>query len=234
MPRRPRLAIAGIPWHIIQRGVNRTACFFAEDDYQFYLHYLHEYARDFGCAIHAYVLMTNHVHLLLTPDASDSAARMMKHLGQRYVQYVNRINERTGTLWQGRFRSCLTQSEDYVLACYRYIEMNPVRAGMVNQPRHYRWSSYSFNGEGKSNPVVTPHEQYLRLGPKEGERRENYRALFKAHLDPETDQEIRQATNGNYALGSARFQAEIEAALGRRAARGKAGRPYKTGLPRKA
>ena len=225
MPRRPRFAGDGIPWHIIQRGVNRAACFFAEDDYQFYLHYLGEYSRDFGCDIHAYVLMTNHVHLLLTPKDADGAARMMKHSGQRYVQYVNRINRRSGTLWEGRFRSCLTQTEDYVLACYRYIELNPVRAGVVTHPRHYRWSSYGANGEGKTNAVITAHEQYLRLGRREAERLENYRALFKAHMDPEIIDDIRQATNGNYALGSRKFQAEIAAAQGRRAARGKAGRP---------
>lgn len=225
MPRRPRLAIAGVPWHIIQRGVNRSTCFFAEDDYQFYLHYLREYSRDLGCDIHAYVLMTNHVHLLLTPKEADSAGRMMKHLGQRYVQYVNRINVRSGTLWEGRFRSCLTQTEDYVLACYRYIELNPVRAGMVTHPRHYRWSSYAANGEGKASDLITPHEQYLRLGRTQPDRLENYRALFRAHMDPETIEDIRNATNGNYALGSQRFQAEIAVALGRRAARGKAGRP---------
>ena len=142
MPRRARLSLPGVPWHIIQRGNNRSVCFHAEDDYQFYLHYLKEFADKFGCALHAYVLMTNHVHLLLTPARDDSAALMMKHLGQRYVQYVNRTYRRSGTLWEGRFRSCLTQSEDYVLACYRYIELNPVRAGMVLKPQDYRWSSY--------------------------------------------------------------------------------------------
>ena len=225
MPRRARLAVPGIPWHIIQRGVNRSSCFFAEDDYQFYLHYLGEYSRDFGCRIHAYVLMTNHVHLLLTPEGADGAGGMMKHLGQRYVQYVNRINQRTGTLWEGRFRSCLAQTEDYVLACYRYIELNPVRAGMVSHPRHYRWSSYAVNGEGKPNPLISPHDQYVRLGRTQFVRLENYRALFKAQMDPETIDDIRKATNGNYALGSESFQAAITAALGRRAERGKAGRP---------
>lgn len=225
MPRRPRLAASGIPLHIIQRGVNRATCFFAGDDYQFYLHYLGEHSRDFGCDIHAYVLMANHVHLLLTPREADSAARMMKHLGQRYVQYVNRINNRTGTLWDGRFRSCLTQAEDYVLACHRYIELNPVRAGMVSHPRQYRWSSYGANGEGKTSALLTPHPQYLRLGRGDPDRLENYRALFRAPVDKGTIDEIRQATNGNYALGSHKFQEKIAAALGRRAARGRAGRP---------
>ena len=156
MPRRARLALAGIPWHIIQRGNNRAVCFHAEDDYQFYLHYLKTFADQFGCAVHAYVLMTNHVHLLLTPEREDSAALLMKHLGQRYVQYINRSYRRSGTLWEGRFRSCLTQSEDYVLACYRYIELNPVRAAMVIKPQDYRWSSFHANGMGKANAMHRP------------------------------------------------------------------------------
>src|SRR5438105_2497922 len=142
MPRRARLTAAGVPAHVIQRGNNRGACFFADDDYAFYVHYLEELAKQFGCAIHAYVLMTNHVHLLLTPEQANSASQLMKHLGQRYVQYVNRSYRRSGTLWEGRFRSCLTQEETYVLACYRYIELNPVRAQMARHPREYRWSSY--------------------------------------------------------------------------------------------
>jgi len=225
MPRRARLSIPGIPWHIIQRGNNRSVCFHAEEDYQFYLHFLQEFAVKFGCAIHAWVLMTNHVHLLLTPQKPDSASLLMKHLGQRYVQYINRTYQRSGTLWEGRFRSCLTQSEDYVLACYRYIELNPVRAGMVTQPKDYRWSSYHANALGKASNLITSHEEYLRIGRDQQTRLENYRALFKAHLDEEIVGQIRNATNGNYALGSERFQKEIETALGRRARRGQAGRP---------
>ncbi len=225
MPRRARLSLPGIPWHIIQRGNNRSACFFAEDDYRFYLEPLGELSKEFGAAVHAYVLMTNHVHLLLTPVRADSTARIMKHLGQRYVQYVNRSYKRSGTLWEGRFRSCLTQSEDDVLACYRYIELNPVRAGMVRHPREYRWSSYRGNAEAKTDALLNPHEQYLRLGREPRERREAYRALFKAHLDDTLIGQIREATHGNYALGNHRFQADIERALGRRARKGKAGRP---------
>ena len=225
MPRRARLSISGIPWHIIQRGNNRSVCFHAEEDYQFYLHFLQEFSVKFGCAIHACVLMTNHVHLLLTPQKPDSASLLMKHLGQRYVQYINRTYKRSGTLWEGRFRSCLTQSEDYVLACYRYIELNPVRAGMVNQPKDYRWSSYHTNALSKASNLITPHEEYLRIGRDQQTRLENYRALFKAHLDEEIVGQIRNATNGNFALGGERFQKEIETALGRRARRGKSGRP---------
>ena len=225
MPRRARLSLPGIPWHIIQRGNNRSVCFFAEEDYRFYSHHLQELALRFGCAVHAYVLMTNHVHLLLTPEREESAALLMKHLGQRYVQYVNRAHRRSGTLWEGRYRSCLTQTEDYVLACYRYIELNPVRSGMVNQPRDYRWSSYHANALGKADGLITPHEQYMRIARTDAARREAYRELFKAHLDAEVVEEIRQSTNGNFALGNERFKKQIEKALGRRARRGVSGRP---------
>lgn len=225
MPRRARLAVRGIPWHIIQRGNNRGACFYAEEDYRFYLETLRDQAQTQGCAIHAYVLMTNHVHLLLTPERKDSAASLMKHLGQRYVQYVNRTYRRSGTLWEGRFKSCLAQNEAYVLTCYRYIELNPVRAGMVSAPADYRWSSYRTNGLGKADTLVRPHEQYIQLGNTQDERLAAYRELFSAHLEPDQISAIRQATNGNYALGDGRFQAEIERVLERRAAPGKSGRP---------
>ena len=227
MPRRARLSVAGIAWHIIQRGNNRAVCFHAEADYRRYLDDLAEQSRRFGCAIHAYVLMTNHVHLLLTPERTDSAGRLMKHLGQRYVQYINRVYRRSGTLWEGRFRSCLAQSEDYVLACYRYIELNPVRAAMVRHPRDYRWTSFHANGEGRADALITPHDEYLRLGGTAAARLQAYRALFKAHLDPETVDHIRLATNGNTVLGHPRFAAQIAEMLQRRVTRGKAGRPVK-------
>ena len=225
MPRRARLAVAGIPWHIIQRGNNRSACFYSDQDYLRYLDTLKEQAVKNGCQIHAYVLMTNHVHLLLTPEREQSASLLMKHLGQRYVQYINRAYKRSGTLWEGRFRSCLTQSEDYVLACYRYIELNPVRAGMVAHPRNYPWSSYRINAEGKKSDLITPHDQLMRLGNDDVARREYYRALFKAHIEPEMMADIRRSTNGNYALGNERFKQEIAMMLKRRVTPGKPGRP---------
>jgi len=171
--------------------------------------------------------MTNHVHLLLTPEEKDSVALLMKNLGQRYVQYINRAYRRSGTLWEGRFRSCLTQSEEYVLACYRYIELNPVRADMVVHPREYRWSSYCANAEGRKNKLLTPHEQYLKIDREELARRKSYRVLFKGHVDVNIDNKIREATNGNVVLGDDRFQAEIARTLGRCVTKGKAGRPKK-------
>lgn len=138
MPRRPRLALPNVPLHIIQRGNNRQACFYAEEDYRIYLDWLREYADKTDCHVHAYVLMTNHVHLLISAARPDSPGGLMKALGQRYVQYVNRAYRRSGTLWEGRFRSCLAQEDRYLLACQRYIELNPVRANMVEHPAEYR------------------------------------------------------------------------------------------------
>jgi putative transposase len=227
MPRRPRLALAGIPCHIIQRGNNRSACFYAPEDYDNYLDNLTEMAKRFHCQIHAYCLMTNHVHLLVTPQQTDSASLMMKHLGQRYVQTINRRYRRSGTLWEGRFKSCLAQNEHYVLTCYRYIELNPVRANMTNHPEDYPWSSHKTNGLGAANTIITPHEDYQQLGTTPNQRQCAYRQLVTTQLEQQQLDEIRKATNGNYVLGNNRFQQEIAAALGRRVTPGKTGRPGK-------
>ena len=227
MPRRARVTLPNVPLHIIQRGNNRQACFHADEDYRAYLNWLAEYAREGDCAIHAYVLMTNHVHLLLTPHDTGSAGNLMKRLGQRYVQYVNRTYRRTGTLWEVRFRSCLTQEEDYVLTCHRYIELNPIRADLVGHPAEYRWSSYRANAQGEASGLLTPHPTYTALGTSAAERQAAYRELFRFELDPGRVDEIRQATNSNYALGSPLFKSQVEAALGRRVTPGKSGRPRK-------
>ena len=175
--------------------------------------------------------MTNHVHLLLTPRTSDGANELMKRLGQRYVQYVNRTTSRSGTLWEGRFRSCLTQEEDYLLSCYRYIELNPVRAGLVGHPAQYPWSSYRANAQGEPSTLLTPHRLYTVLGHDAESRQSAYRQLFRYRLDPGAVDEIRAATNGNFALGGSPFQAQVAAALGRRVTRGKSGRPRKRSGP---
>ena len=209
MPRRARLSLPGIPWHIIQRGHNRSACFFGDADRLCYLNYLGEFAETFECSIHAYVLMTNHVHLLLTPQRPDGAAQLMKHLGQRYVQYINRVFNRTGTLWEGRFRSCLVQCEVYLLACYRYIELNPVRAGIVERPQDYCWSSYRSNALGEVNRLLSPHGEYLRLGRDRVECQAAYRDLFHGHFADELLKEIRSTANRNLTLGSTEFAKAI-------------------------
>jgi len=230
MPRRARMYLPGMPYHVVQRGNNREACFYDEMDYRYYLQTLKKQADKYRCRLHAYVLMTNHVHLLLTPEEEDSAALMMKQLGQRYVQYINRTYRRSGTLWEGRFKSCLAQDETYVLTCHRYIELNPVRANMVDHPRDYTWSSYRAHAEGRHNPLLTPHPEYQQLGQTDSERQTAYRSLFKAHLDPDTLKTIRTATNGNYVLGDNRFQEHIARMLNRRVTPGKSGRPTKEKL----
>jgi len=223
-----------VPLHIIQRGNNRQACFFADEDYRCYLDWLKQSADKFACRIHAYVLMTNHVHLLLSSDKTDAAGALMKSLGQRYVQYVNRTYRRSGTLWEGRFRSCLIQEDSYLLVSQRYVELNPVRAGMVGHPAEYRWSSYRANAQGEADELLTPHPLYQALGPDDLSRQAAYRELFRYALEPGLVDEIRRATNGNYALGDERFAGQIAVALGRRATRGKPGRPPKTAPPESA
>ena len=227
MPRRARIIIPGVPLHLIQRGNNRQPCFYTDEDYQFYLDWLQEYSRDTGCFVHAYVLMGNHVHLLLTPLNADSGGALMKRLGQRYVQYINRTYQRSGTLWEGRFRSCIAQQEEYLLVCQRYIEMNPVRAGLVEHPGDYRWSSFDCNGQGKTSDLLNHHPVYLSLGQAGEERQAAYRELFRHELESGLIDQIRQATNGNFALGNQRFTEEIATMLGRRVTPGKAGRPCK-------
>ena len=225
MPRRARLRIAAVPLHIIQRGNNRNACFFGDHDHDCYLHHLGELAARHGCSIHAHVLMTNHVHLLLTPWRPDGASLLMKHLGQRYVQYVNRTYLRSGTLWEGRFRSSIVQAETYLLRCQRYIELNPVRAGMVDSPEKYRWSSFGANALGHPDRLVTPHPVVLALGADEPRRRAAYLDLFRSRLEAGEPEEIRASTNAGYALGIERFRAKIAIALGCRVGPGKSGRP---------
>ena len=227
MPRRARLVLPNVPLHIIQRGNNRQACFFADEDYRFYLDGLTEHAGKTNCQVHAYVLMTNHVHLLISADRIEAPGLLMKALGQRYVQYVNRTYLRSGTLWEGRYRSCPTQEETYLLACQRYIELNPVRAGMVADPAEYRWSSYRANAQGEADTLVKPHPLYEALGPDIDGRQTAYRELFRYELEPGLVDEIRRATNGNFALGNERFAAQVSSALGKRAVRGKSGRPRK-------
>jgi len=229
MPRRPRLNLASVPLHVIQRGNNRQACFFAEEDYRFYLYWLKKGAEKYGCDIHAYVLMTNRVHLLLTPQAKTSASGLMQSLGRRYVQYVNRIYKRSGTLWEGRFKANLVNAEDYLLLCYRYIELNPVRAGMVQDPGAYPWSSYRSHGLGERDDLIRDHELYLALSSRAEERQRAYRNLFRSQLDEAALTEIRKAASGELVLGNERFRQEIEQALGKRVGPRKRGRHKGTG-----
>lgn len=227
MPRRPRVLLSEYPLHIVQRGINREPCFYSEEDYHCYLHWLEEAAQSCSCAIHAYVLMTNHVHLLLTPSEAGMPARLMQSLGRRYVQYVNHFYRRTGSLWEGRYKSSVVHAEDYLLSCQRYIELNPVRAGMVNDPGQYRWSSYRHNGLQMGDRRLTAHMLYLGLGPSAETRCAAYRALFRPQLDQAAAETIREALSLGMPLGQGRFAETVCAQLGIRRNTGVRGRPVK-------
>jgi putative transposase len=216
MPRRKRLNLTDIPLHIVQRGNNRAACFYAEQDYQFYLHWLEHYAKQYGCAIHAYALMTNHVHLLLSPLKPDAPAKLMQSLGRRYVQYVNKFYRRSGTLWEGRYKASLVQADEYLFACCRYIEINPVRASMVAHPRDYVWSSYRVNAEGRPSTSLTAHPLFSALGLDLAARQEAYQALFHTELDPDVITAIRGASQKGQVLGDERFKEEVARMTGQR------------------
>ena len=225
MARLPRYFVEGQAQHVIQRGNNREPIFACEEDYRFYLDCLSDAAERHGVAIHAYVLMTNHVHLLVTPEVKDSIGKTLQSLGRRYVQYFNYSYGRTGTLWEGRYRATLIDSERYLLTCMRYIELNPVRAGMVTHPADYPWSSYGANAHERENPLLTEHLLYSRLGLSGPERRRAYRHLFRGALSGHDLAAIREATNKGWVLGNDRFREKIERLSGRRAAPKARGRP---------
>jgi putative transposase len=195
MPRTARLVVPDVPLHIVQRGHDRSACFFRPADYRTYLRYLKTFSQRHGCTIHAYCLMTNHVHLLLSPSDTRGCGLLMKNLGQCYVQTVNMALDRSGTLWEGRFHSCLVPSAHYVLACHRYIELNPVRAGIVARAHDYPWSSFAANGLGNDDALVSLHPTVAALG------RHAYRSLFDVPLPTQVVEEIRAATRGGHRLG---------------------------------
>lgn len=227
MPRQPRLDLARIPQHVVQRGNDRQPCFFTDIDRVRYLQDLREIAMREGCNVHAYVLMTNHVHLLMTPTASGQVARVMQSLGRRYVRYINDRYRRTGTLWEGRYKSSLVDRETYLLHCYRYIELNPVRARMTADPLDYAWSSHAHNAFGRDDPLIHPHPTYLALGRTDQERQRAYRALAVEDLSQDHLDAIRIHLQRQHALGSERFRTAIEAQLSRRAGPAKIGRPRK-------
>ena len=227
MPRSPRIHLPGFPLHIVQRGHNRGACFFAEEDYLAYREWLGEALKDTGCKLHAYVQMTNHVHLLLTPPETDTVSRLMISLGRRYVQYINRTYRRTGTLWDSRYKSSLVQADGYLLLCQRYIELNPLRAAMVDDPSHYRWSSYRANGLGQADALLTSHKVYLGLGKNKADRLSTYRDLFLPELGEAAMADIRQAISQGKPLGNSQFIHRIEKATGLRCEARPRGRPRK-------
>ena len=226
MPRRPRMYLPGWPYHLTQRGNNRQACFVEPDNYRYYLELMQEVAGRYGVAIHAYCLMTNHIHFLVTPQSPTAISNTMKVVGSRYARYFNLRYRRTGTLWEGRHYASLIQSEKYLLTCHRYIELNPVRAGMVVRPEEYRWSSYGANAWG-DNSLLKPHQEYLRLGLDGESRCQAYRQLFQQQLGDADLHRIRKAAHYNQPIGDDRFRRQIEGQYGINLGQSKRGRPKK-------
>ncbi len=225
MARKPRFYLPGVPQHVIQRGNNREPCFYAAADYRRYLELVQEAVLKNQAAIHAYVLMTNHVHLLVTPGHAFSIVHLMQDLGRKYVPYINRRYKRSGTLWEGRYKASLVDSEGYLLTCMRYIELNPVRAGMVDSPGDYLWSSYAKNAFGNADPLIESHPLYLSLGAEGAQCQQAYRELFRHYLDDALVHEIREALQQELALGRDDFKDKIEQMLNRQTRPGKLGRP---------
>lgn len=216
MARLHRFVMPGQPQHVIVRGNNRSEIFCADADYLFYLEKLHQACEKHHCLLHAYVLMTNHLHLLITPQGEDSIGKAMQMLGRYYVQYYNYTYQRTGTLWEGRYKATLIDTETYLLTCMRYIELNPVRAVMVAHPSEYPWSSYRSNALGHPDELLTTHQEYMRLGKSEEERQAAYRQLFKHRISESSLEKIREATNKGWVLGNDRFKQRIQKQLERR------------------
>ena len=228
MARLPRYAAPGYAHHVVQRGNNRAAMFASESDYRFFYTCLRAACERYGCEVHAYVFMTNHIHLLVTPGHAGSIGKALQSVGRRYVLYFNAVYNRTGGLWEGRYRATVVQTERYLAACYRYIERNPVRAGMVTRPTQYAWSSHRANANGDPDPLVTPHEWYLTLGGDTTSRLAAYRSLFALDDPDAVVSAIRDATKRGWAVGDARFRAELESRAGRRSRPLRAGRPTRS------
>jgi len=215
MARLPRFNIVGQAQHVIVRGNNREPIFYADEDYLFYLEKLKQACEKHECDLHAYVLMTNHVHLLITPNKEGGLSKAMQMIGRYYVQYFNHSYQRTGTLWEGRYKATLIDSDLYALTCYRYIELNPVRAKMVDHPAEYPWSSYRCNSLGDSCDVITPHVLYQALDKSQEKRQESYRGLFSSVIDDRTLDAIRDSTNKAWVLGSDYFKKQVDEKVGR-------------------
>ncbi|GJL76405.1 MAG TPA: transposase [Nitrosomonas nitrosa] len=225
MPRKRRFYLPGVPVHVFQRGYNRQPVFFEDEDYLAYLRFLKASADALDCLVHAYVLMTNHVHLLVTPKTADSISLLFQSIGRHFVPYINKTYQRRGSLWEGRHKGNILESEDYFLICMRYIEMNPVRVAMVEHPAQYRWSSYAANALGVDNAIVRPHELYLALDKTPETRQAAYRALFETAIHAGELDLIRASLHSGTPLGNEHFKRQIESVVGSRVGFSKRGRP---------
>ena len=231
MARLPRLSLPGYAHHVIQRGNNRQAIFSSPSDRQVLLALIGESARQCGVALHAYVLMDNHFHLLATPESADALPRMMQAVGRRYVRYFNDGQGRTGTLWEGRYRSTLIQPETYLLACMAYMDLNPVRAGLVSEAHDYPWSSHGHYAGLRSDALVTPHPLFWALGNTPFAREAAYADMVHAGMPAGVEAELTQSVLSGWALGDTAFAEELQKHTGRRVSKAVAGRPVRRPVP---
>lgn len=227
MARLPRLTLPGYPHHVIQRGTNRQRVFFKDADRVFFLEVLYQAARQHQVAVHGYVLMDNHFHLIVTPQTEHSLSKTMQALGRHYVRYFNDAYERSGTLWQGRYQSTVIQSEAYLMACMVYCDLNPVRAGMVMQPQHYPWSSHLHYIGAKTDRLITPHALFWGLGNTPFAREAAYAELVRAGVEASRMRSITDAVVHGWVLGEASFLQGLQKKTQRRVLKGKPGRPSK-------
>ena len=225
MARLPRYRIKNLPQHIIQQGRDGQEIFFEDQDYQYFRDCLDAAAYNYQLEVHAFVLMPDHVHILATPGNTNSISRTTQSIGRNYVQYFNECYGGSGTLWEGRYRSTVIESKQYLLACSRYIELNPVRNGLVSKPADYHWSSYAHNALGKVDEMITAHKEYLQLGSDDKSRVKAYRSMFRQKLGTGMVQQITDATLKGWVLGDSKFARKIEKLSGRRATQLPKGRP---------
>ena len=226
MARLQRAAPVGVPVHLLLRANNSQVCFSASGDYAAFLWWLREYSEKYQVDVHAWALLESHLHLLCTPSIAGGLSRMIQALGRQYVRFFNQQNQRTGTLWEGRYRSCLVQPKRYLLEVCRYIELNPVRKDIVSYAGDYSWSSYSLNAQGRPSALCKPHEEYLELGESKDERTEKYRIFCKQSTNDQMLKEIRDSTNKGLAIGDESFKMDMEKLTGRRVRPLKSGRPF--------
>ncbi len=227
MPRKPRFYLPDVPVHIVQRGHSRSPVFFEAQDYATYAYWLKQGCQKYPVAIHAFVLMTNHVHLLATPTEGQNISQLMQFVGRHYVPYINHKYGKSGSIWEGRYKACLVQEETYFLAVMRYIELNPVRASMVELPGHYRWSSFCHNVGLRDISFVTPHRIYNALGRNKADRNDAYQKLFANHVDPSDMKRIREAWQTGTPLGNDLFRRKVERQLKCKVGIARRGRPVK-------
>ncbi|MDR3370013.1 REP-associated tyrosine transposase [Rhodoferax sp.] len=230
MARLPRLTLPGYPHHIIQRGNNRQAIFATPADYQFLLDLLRENANKFEVHVHAYVLMSNHFHILATPQIADGLSKMMQAVGRSYVRYFNRTQQRTGTLWEGRYKSTVIQTDRYLLACMAYIDLNPVRAGLVSQAQDYPWSSHRHYLGLNVDRLVKPHALFWALGNTPFAREAAYAEMVRAGINPVQLAALTESALHGWALGEPAFVADLQKGTQRRLAKVSAGRPLSVGI----